>query len=156
MEIEFTIITQNRKLLYQYLKNLPKDELFKIPERFNNNIWWNIAHVVVTQQLLVYGLSGQPLQISETLVSKYQKGTVPESKPSNLEVEEITSLLFSLPEQTKTAYEQGTFKNFKPYMTTPKVELKSVEDAIAFNNFHEGLHLGSIMALTRAVKKQQA
>lgn len=152
METQFTIITQNRKLLYHYLKNTPEEILFAIPEGFNNNIWWNIAHVVVTQQLLVYGLSGLPLNISEELVSKYRKGTAPQENPTKTEIDEIKNLLFSLPEQSKSDYEKGIFKGFKPYMTTPKVELNSVEDAIAFNAFHEGLHLGTIMALLRAVK----
>lgn len=152
METQFTIIKQNRKLLYHYLKNTPKAELFKIPEGFNNNIWWNIAHVMVTEQILVYKLSGLPLNVSNTLLDKYKKGSFPQGIPSEEEIEEVTKLLFSLPEKTKEDYKNGVFSNFQSYMTTPKVELNSVEDAIAFNAFHEGLHLGSIMALVRAVK----
>ncbi len=152
METQFTIITQNRKLLYHYLKNTATEELFKIPKGFNNNIWWNIAHVVVTEQKLAYGLSGLPLHISQDLVDNYQKGTAPKDRPTEAEVEEVKELLFSLPQQTRSDYENGVFKGFKSYMTTPKVELNSIEDAIAFNAFHEGIHLGSIMALARAVK----
>lgn len=150
----FTITQQNRKLLYGYLKNLSEDELFTIPAGFNNNIWWNIAHVVVTQQKLAYGLSGLPLYISNEWVKAYEKGTFPKGRPSDEEIEELTKLLFELPEKTEAEYAKGVFKNFKSYMTTPKIELNSVEDAIAFNVFHEGLHLGSIIALARAVKNQ--
>ena len=152
MDQLFTITSQNRKILYRYLTHTPTELLHKIPEGFSNNIWWNIAHVVVTQQKLVYGLSGLPLNISLELVDKYQKGTFPATEPTESEVEEIKSLLIELPEQTIKDYQHHIFKSFKPYMTSPKVELNSVEDAIAFNVFHEGLHLGSIMALARAVK----
>lgn len=152
MENLFTIIRQNRKGLYHFLKNTPKEELFKIPKGFNNNIWWNIAHVVVTEQKLIYGLSGLPLNISQDLVAKYQKGTSPKENPSDEEFELIKTLLFSLPEKTEKDYKAGLFSSFKPYMTTPKVPLNNVDDAIAFNIFHEGLHLGSILALARAVK----
>ena len=152
MEQLFIITRQNRKILYNYLTDTPSELLHKIPKGFNNNIWWNIAHVVVTQQKLVYGLSGLPLNISKELVEKYQKGTFPKEKPSEPEVGEIKKFLLELPEQTIKEYNQGVFKNFKSYMTTPKVELNSVEDAVAFNVFHEGLHLGSILALARAVK----
>lgn len=152
MEQLFIITSQNRKILHKYLTGMPSVLLSKIPEGFNNNIWWNIAHVVVTQQKLVYGLSRLPLNISQELVGKYQKGTFPEGKPSESEVEEIKTLMFELPERTIQDYDKGVFKDFGSYMTTPKVELNSVEDAIAFNAFHEGLHLGSIMALARAVK----
>jgi len=154
MEIQqlFTITRQNRKILYNYLINTPPSLLHKIPEGFNNNIWWNIAHVVVTEQKLVYGLSGLPLHISQELVNSYQKGTFPNGTPNDAEVSEIQKLLFELPEKTEQDYGNGIFTSFNSYMTTPKVELNSVEDALAFNVFHEGLHLGSILALNRAVK----
>ncbi len=152
MDQLFTITQQNRKILHRFLENTPKDLLFRIPEGFNNNIWWNIAHVVVTQQKLVYGLSGLPLHISQELVERYQKGSFPEGMPSSTEIDTIAKALFELPEKTKIAYDKGVFTSFNSYMTTPKVGLNSVEDAIAFNVFHEGLHLGSIMALHRAVK----
>ncbi len=131
---------------------MSKEELLKIPKGFNNNIWWNIAHVVVTEQKLIYGLSGLSLNISQDLVDKYSKGTSPESEPNDEEIEAIKKLLFSLPEKTEEDYKSGLFTSFKPYMTSAKVELKSVEDAIAFNVYHEGLHLGSIFALARAIK----
>jgi len=152
MDNLFTIITQNRKALYHFLNTIPEQELFKTPKGFNNSIWWNIAHVVVTEQKLVYGLSGLPLNIDNELVAKYQKGTFPQGQPSEEEQSTIKTLLFRLPEKTKEAYKAGLFTSFKSYMTTPKVELNSVEDAIAFNVYHEGLHLGSIFALIKAVK----
>lgn len=152
MDKLFDITTKNRKILYHFISNLSENELHTIPKGFNNTIWWNIAHVVVTQQKLVYGLSDLPLNISQYLVSKYQKGTVPDGIPEQAEVEEIKSLLFDLPEQTIKDFQNGRFINFNSYMTTPKVELNSVEDAITFNVFHEGLHVGSIMALIRALK----
>ena len=151
MEHLFTITQQNRKVLYQHLKHTSPDALFKIPKGFNNNIWWNIAHVIITEQKLVYGLSGLSLNVGQTLVEKYQKGSFPKEEPSSEEQEQLTELLFSLPQKTKQDYESGIFTTFKSYMTTPKVPLNSVEDAIAFNVFHEGLHLGSILALLKAV-----
>ncbi len=36
-------------------------------------------------------------------------------------------------------------------MTSAGIRLESVEDAIAFNNFHEGIHLGYVMALKKAL-----
>lgn len=152
MEQLFTITRQNRKILYRFLMDTPAELLHKIPKGFNNNIWWNIAHVVVTQQKLVYGLSALPLIVSPLLVAKYQKGTFPSGVPSEMEFAEIRTALFRLPEKTIEDYQSGAFLNFNSYMTTPKVELNSVEDAIAFNVFHEGLHLGNILALSRAVK----
>jgi len=47
---QLQITLQNRKNLYDVLTQTPKSDLLKIPEGFRNNIWWNIAHVVVTDE----------------------------------------------------------------------------------------------------------
>ena len=153
MEKLFDIIQKNRAILHNLLENLPEEDLHRIPKGFRNTVWWNIAHVVVTPQLLVYGLSGLDYTIEEELINKYRKGTVPLENPSDEEVEKISGYLFSTVESMKTDYMQQKFMGFKEYMTTPKVELKSVEDAISFCVFHEGLHLGAINALRKALEK---
>lgn len=152
MENLFTIIKQNRKILHRYLNTTAEAELYKIPKGFNNNIWWNIAHVVVTEQKLIYGLSGLSLNIDQALVENYQKGTFPKANPTDNDLSSISELLVSLPEKTELDYNAGIFNSFKPYMTSPKVPLNNVEDAIAFNTFHEGIHLGAIFALEKAIK----
>ena len=55
-----------RKNLLKYLNTLSIEELNIIPEGFNNNIFWNIAHVAVTQQILVYKLSGLKMDMVNT------------------------------------------------------------------------------------------
>ncbi|MEX0313183.1 MAG: DinB family protein [Allomuricauda sp.] len=151
MEELFDITLKTRKTLQEHLLNTPKDDLFKTPKGFNNNIWWNIAHVVVTQQLLVYKLSGESMNIPDEIIEKYRKGTFPGSIPSDEEMDLVADWLFSLLQQTAEDFKKGTFKDFKPYMTSAKIELKSVEDAIVYNTYHEGIHLGAILALKRAL-----
>ena len=153
MEKLLDITLKNRTILYNYLNTASEENLFEIPEGFRNNIWWNIAHVVVTQQLLVYGLSGLDYTIEEELINKYRKGTSPDKKPSVKEMEKISKYLFSTVEQIKTDYEQDKFENFNEYMTSPKVALQNVDDAIAFCVFHEGIHLGTINALKKALSR---
>jgi len=148
--LELTL--QARKGYYHILKTTPREELLKIPEGFNNNIWWNIAHIVSTQQALVYGLSGLPIQIPQELKDKFKKGTTPDGTATDDEIAQVKALLFSSIEKTIEDLDNGFFKNFKEYPTSAGITLKSIEDAISFNLFHEGLHLGSIFALQKAVK----
>ena len=124
-----------------------------IPDGFNNSMFWNLAHVVVTQQKLVYGLSGLPLNISQEWVDRYQKGTHPVVTPEGDDIEQLMELLFSTLDKTEKDYASGIFIDFKTYMTSAKVELKSVEEAINFNLFHEGLHLGTLLSLQKLVLK---
>ncbi len=143
---------QIRKGFYHTLKTTPREELLKIPDGFNNNIWWNIAHVVSTQQALVYGLSGQPIQIPQALKDKFKKGTVPDGTATDEEIQDVKKLLFSTVEKTIEDYNAGLFDGYNAYTTSANVTLSSIDDAIAFNYFHEGLHYGSILALQKAVK----
>lgn len=96
--MEYLIDTskQIRKILFKILEETPRDLLLEIPKNFNNNIWWNIAHVVVTQQLLVYKFSGMPMLVSDTMVEKFKKGTTPDGTATDEEITEIKTLLLLL------------------------------------------------------------
>lgn len=147
----FTITETSRNMVSKILENHTLEQLNKIPEGFNNNLIWNIAHVVVTQQILVYRLSGLPMMISEEMVEKYKKGTKPEQEVTQEEVNEIKPLLFATIKKNKEDYDNGIFKNFQEYPTSTGFILNNVEDAMAFNNFHEGLHIGIMMSLRKFV-----
>lgn len=151
MDYEFDITLKNRNILNTFFEKCSLEELNKVPNGFNNNIIWNLAHVIVTQQLLVYGLSGLPLMTNEELVAKYRKGTKVEGNVTQKEVDEIKDLLFSTLDKTKEDYKKGVFKNYNAYTTSTNSNMTKVEEAIAFNNFHEGIHLGYILALKRAL-----
>lgn len=153
MEHAFEITLQNRKKLYQILKETPKEQLLEVPDGFRNNIWWNIAHVLVTEQLLVYKLSGQPMRLDEVLVDKYKKGTQPSGTPTDEELQGVAELLLSTVDWMREDYGKGIFNGYNEYTTSANVTLKSVEDAIMFNVYHQGLHLGAIISLLKAVKK---
>ncbi|MEM9143145.1 MAG: DinB family protein [Bacteroidota bacterium] len=150
----FAITLQNRKNLLYLLEKTPKDQLVCIPRGYRNNIWWNIAHVVVTQQLLVYGLSGLPFHVSDELVGGFRKGTVPDGTATDGEIHTVKSLLLPTTQQVEEDYLNGKFQTFREYTTSAKVTLKNVEDAITFNLFHEGLHMGTIFALQKAIRQE--
>ena len=151
LEKIFDTTVKNRKLLHKILDSTPKDKLLKIPEGFRNNIWWNIAHVVVTQQLLVYKFSGLQIRIPEAYVDKFKKGSVPDGSATDEEIKEIGDFLLSTAEWAKEDYENGLFETYNEYTTSLNVTLGGVEDAMTFNVFHEGLHLGAILALKKVV-----
>ena len=147
----FTITETSRNMVSKILENHSLVQLNKIPEGFSNNLIWNIAHIVVTQQLLVYKLSGLPTVVSDEIIEKYKKGTKPEHDATQSEVDEIKSLLFITIKKTKEDYDNGIFKNYNEYPTSTGFILNNVEDAMAFNNFHEGLHIGILMSLRKFV-----
>lgn len=151
MNQTFDITFASRKIVSQFLENHTLEQLNKIPEGFKNNLIWNIAHVVVTQQMLVYKFSGLAMMVSDELVQKYMKGTKPEHNATQAEVDEIKSLLFKTIDQTKEDFDNTIFKNYQEYPTSTGFVIKSAEDAMAFNYFHEGLHIGIMMGLRKFI-----
>ena len=87
MDWNDTITRQNRALLLKFLNNFSLNQLNTVPKGYRNSIFWNIAHTVVTQQLLTYGLSSQPLLIEEELVANYKKGSATVRKATKKEIE---------------------------------------------------------------------
>ncbi len=149
MEQTFELNRTSRKLIAPFLEEYTLDQLNTIPEGFSNTLFWNIAHVVVTQQLLVYKLSGLPMLISDELVDKYKKGSKPEQAATQEEVDQIKALIFDLVDQTQADYGSGVFTQFTEYPTSSGFILKNVKHAMAYNNFHEGLHLGIMMSMKK-------
>jgi hypothetical protein len=76
MEWIYNITLQNRLFLLKFMNKFSLEQLNQVPDGYKNSIYWNIAHTVVTQQLLTYGLSSEPLLIDIGLVDCYKKGTV--------------------------------------------------------------------------------
>lgn len=145
------ITLKNRQRLVKYIEELSVEQLNHIPSKFNNNIIWNIIHVIAVQQALVYGLSGLPFKVEKEMVKNFGKGTKPERDITAEEISEIKTLLISTIENTMEDLDNKIFQNYKNYTVSLGKTLVSAEDAISFNNYHEGLHLGSIMALRKFV-----
>lgn len=151
MKLTFAIWETNRSLYLKYLENYTLEQLNKIPEGFSNNLIWNIAHIVVSQQKLVYTLSGLPMHISKEMMEKYQNGSIPEVNVKQGEVDQIKLLLISLINQTKSDYENEIFKEFTPYQTKTGFYLGSLKEALQFNNYHEGIHFGIMMQIKKFI-----
>ena len=144
MKTQFEILSAARVQVDKVINGLSLEQLHTIPKGFKNNIAWNVAHIVVTQQLLHYKLSGVNCLVPDELINSYRKGTLPSIPFSEEEFDEVKDLLLGLPETFMEDYEAGIFENFESYTTSSGFVLESLETAIAFNNFHEGMHLSLI------------
>ena len=146
-EVQKTI----REILLKILDSHSLEQLNKIPTGFSNNLIWNIAHCVSTQQVLVYKLSGLPMKVSEDFINKYRKGTKPEGDVSQAEVDEIRVLLSTTLEQVQKDFADGIFQNYTEYTTSMGYTLREIKGALDFNNYHEGIHTGIIMSIRKFV-----
>ena len=151
MQKQFEIHLATRKNILKAIESLSEEQLNKIPKGFSNNIMWNVAHVLVTQQLLCYKMSGLEMSLDETVIDLFKKGSAADYEVCQDEADIIKEELLTLSTKLEDDYKTGLFKDYETYPTSYKVELSSIEDAIQFNNVHEALHFGYIMALKKAV-----
>ena len=151
MTIQISVLKKSRELVLKTIDGLTLEQLHTIPAGFKNNIAWNVAHLVVTQQLLHYKLSGLNCLAPDDLIEKYRKGTFPTETFTEEEFEEVKELLIGLPDTLEEDFEAGIFENYTEYPTSTGYVLDSIERAISFNNFHEGIHLGIILSLKKLV-----
>jgi len=138
-----------RSILENLLNKLTPKQLYFIPKGFKNHILWNIAHILVTEQLLIYKLSGLDINMDNKFVNLYGKGSTPKTKISLTEIDEIKEQLIPLIEKTEKDFKNGTFKNFIEYPTSTGIVLRSLDDTFKFNNYHEGIHLGIILSIKK-------
>lgn len=151
MDAVFKILYTSRKIYLGFFDQYSTEQLNKVPAGFSNNLIWNIGHIIVAQQSLVYRLSGLPVNIPDELTDLYKPGTKPTGSTSPAEIQALKELLLPLAEQTEQDFKAGKFVSFTERMTGTGFHLTSLEDAMAFNNYHEGLHLGYMSNIRKFV-----
>lgn len=151
MKYQFELLKQTRLNALNAIEALSLAQLNQIPNGFNNNIAWNFNHNVLVMHLLCYKISGLDFEIPTDLISKYAKGSKPDTDISAEEMVFFKTLALSSIEKLEQDYNNGIFQNYTVYPTSYNVTLNNIEEAISFNNVHEGLHFGYIMALKRAI-----
>ena len=148
----FEVNRVSRQNILKLIDGLSVEQLNKIPEGYNNNIIWHVGHLIATQQLLIYRLSNTEVLITENIIDEFRKGTKPEKQYSEDDIEELKSLFIEVVHRTEQDYNYDVMNAYKEdYPTSYGIVLKNVDDAVKFNNIHEGLHLGYIMAMRKLV-----
>ena len=152
MTKQIEIIRKTRTFLLKNLEDLTTEQYNKIPEGFNNNIVWNLGHMIAAQQGVCYIRAGLPPRVGQDIINSFKSSTKPERTYSGAEIENIKSLLFSTLDQLEEDYNNNAFGGYTAWSTRYGVELTSIDEALDFLPFHEGLHSGCITALNKLVK----
>jgi len=153
MEKIIEVIKACRSKWLTTLEDLTTDQLNQIPTGFNNNLAWQLGHVVVSQQLLCYKLSGNALLIDEQLVDMYRNGSKPERYITAEEIDQMKTYLLSTIDQLATDLGTDKFQNFTSYTisTYPGFKLEKITDSVKFIVSHDALHYGCSLMLKKLV-----
>ena len=151
MQLYFDQLSVTRQNAIKILSKFPSEKQVEIPKGFNNSLFWNFGHIVVVQQLLSFGLSGLEVSIDQDILQYFKKGSNPKDRVLPISIEKLIELSDELIAKTEQFYFNGKFKTYSPYTTSYGISLNNIDEAITFNNIHEGLHLGYMMAQSKSL-----
>lgn len=155
MNSKIDLIRKTRSKALEIISGLSIPELNKIPEGFNNNIIWHLGHLIAAQEGIFYLRGKLELNIEQEFFNSFKNGSRPDREILAEELENIKSLLFSSLDQFESDLEKNIFHNYPQWTTSMGIEINSIEDALDFLPFHEGLHLGHIMSYKRIIQNKE-
>ncbi|SFJ61414.1 DinB family protein [Brevibacillus centrosporus] len=139
-----------RNITLSALNTVSEEVADVIPEGFNNNIRWNFGHILVTQDLFMYGPS------CPNLPANYAALFAPGTKPANWEgdVPSLATLAAQLEEQKarikETFADRLDEKLSQPFQLGNKGTMNTIGELFTFSLFHEGMHMNALGALKKA------
>jgi hypothetical protein len=153
MKIHIEQIRKTREYVMSLVKELSLEKLNIIPHGFNNNILWNMGHLVAAQQNICYLRGGLNPAIPEQKFANFKSGSRPEHFYQSDEEDAVKEMLFSSLDSLVRDYQNNVFDTIVPFNTRYDVRINNIDDAIALLHFHEGLHTGIVFSIRRLVMK---
>ena len=136
-----------RHHLLREIEGLSRDQLLEIPEGRDDNVLWNVGHLLCSLSRLTYGRAGHPLPIPQRYLDLMGKNTNALNWPEPPDVDVVINQFKSLPAQIESDHAAGKFDAYEPLQITSTHTIDSLEEAVNFHCFHEGLHIGMIITL---------
>ena len=143
-----------RLFVLNQISGLTSEQLNFIPQGYNNNIIWNVGHLVAATQAICYKRAGLPVTIDDKYFIPFLPTTKPDHFINNEEIEAIKALFISTMDTLQTDYANKLFDNYTRSERIKEVyaiDVSNIDDAIDFLLFHEGFHSGYITALIHLV-----
>ncbi|WP_059049835.1 DinB family protein [Paenibacillus senegalimassiliensis] len=147
-EVLFEQLRTYRSELLSLVDGLSDAEADIIPERFNNNIRWNLGHVLLDQYLWIWVLAKEDVLIPSGFSEWFGFGTAPSHfTDTTPKLSTLVELLREQPDLIQGRYHDRMEEEFAP----TDMGIITIEQVLIRTIFHEGLHIGAIQALKRSL-----
>lgn len=132
------------------VKDVSEMDAAKIPEKFNNNIIWNLGHICFIQEKFAFHYAQEPMETPQGFAELFEMGT----KPSDWTVQpptlaELIQLLTEQPKRIKESLKDRLDEDVPTPFTIPGLTLGKIGHLLSFNMYHEGLHVQAIKMLKK-------
>ncbi|MCR2805742.1 DinB family protein [Paenibacillus soyae] len=133
----------------KHVKELSEEKARTVPSGFNNNILWNLGHILFVHERFAFALTNENMELSKLFAERFAPGTKPENGGTQVPgMEEIVLLLSKQIERIEQTLELRLEDELeKPFVTSSGLEVTTVKECLSFCLYHEGMHFAAIKAI---------
>lgn len=155
MEYALNVINSIRQKAISLAKELSADQLNKIPAGFNNNIAWNLGHLIVSGYSLLFRTSGVQKDYTIPFIEKYGKGSAPITPTTPGELAELENLSNQFIPIISEGIKAGIFKNIQPFTTqTFGAPVNTIIELVTTIALHDVLHFEVMRNYKRILQQE--
>ncbi|RAJ77538.1 DinB family protein [Chitinophaga dinghuensis] len=151
MKHAITIIRNFRSQALQLFDTYSEEQLNQVPEGFNNNILWNLGHLIASDQQIWYMASNHPLRIDKPFIDTFRRGTKPEQPYDAATIQQVKNFMIQPIDDFVADYNTGMFSEYNTWTPLVGGPVTSLDEAIAFSAFHHGLHASAINRIRKFI-----
>jgi hypothetical protein len=127
--------------------------LQEVPNGFNNNILWNLGHLIVATENLLFKASGRETHHPEGYEEAFGGGTSPKTWTAEPATKnEVLSHLVEQSKRISTTFEGHVGDALPKELTIAGIEMKTVRDLLEFTMIHETMHFTTIRLYNKILK----
>jgi len=147
----FKQLTFARKMTLKIVDGVTENDAVIIPDKFNNNMKWNLGHIYTVQERLVFKLAGEPVLLPDGYQEWFGNGSKPSDwKGYTPEINDLKPLLLNQTSRIIETFEQRiSEKVASPYTTSSGLTLETIGELLTFSMYHEGMHFDHIKTYKR-------
>ncbi|MDO3412295.1 DinB family protein [Saccharibacillus sp. CPCC 101409] len=148
----FKLMDRAVNALLKILEDVPENARGIVPDRFNNNLHWQVGHIVTVADRVVNGLSGR----TPVFPQEYPAFFAPGTKPADWQGEapawdELVAELRGLPDRFRADFGDKPDEPLANPDNFAKAE--TLGDLLMLNVSHMNNHLGMVNAMARIARQ---
>ncbi|ANS74214.1 hypothetical protein AWM70_06140 [Paenibacillus yonginensis] len=148
----FNLMGTARQNIAKLMDNVAVEQRAIVPQGFNNNLHWQIGHIVTVAERLTYSLRGEPSQLPGEYMLFFNTGTKPADWTSEPPAwEDILAVMESQLIRIRDVFGERLDEGLANHNNFAGA--KTFRNLLELNVAHENSHVGMINAMIRVLKQ---